>query len=93
VYDFNEIVKRRHKQLLCDLKKKRGNWKLKEEALDCTVWRTALEAAVDLSQNRLYGGDGSAQHNEKLSFFDIFRSTTFLPYCYVSLYTDNIINN
>jgi hypothetical protein len=31
---------RRHKQLLDDLKEKRGYWKLKEEALDCTVWRT-----------------------------------------------------
>jgi hypothetical protein len=31
---------RRRKQLLKDLKKRRGYWKLKEEALDCTVWRT-----------------------------------------------------
>jgi hypothetical protein len=31
---------RRHKQLLDDLKEKRRYWKLKEEALDCTVWRT-----------------------------------------------------
>jgi hypothetical protein len=31
---------RRHKQLLGDLKEKRRYWKLKEEALDCTVWRT-----------------------------------------------------
>jgi hypothetical protein len=30
----------RRKQLLDDLKKKRRYWKLKEEALDCTVWRT-----------------------------------------------------
>jgi hypothetical protein len=28
------------KQLLDDLKGKRGYWKLKEEALDRTVWRT-----------------------------------------------------
>jgi hypothetical protein len=31
---------RRRKQLLDDLKEKTGYWKLKEEALDRTVWRT-----------------------------------------------------
>jgi hypothetical protein len=31
---------RRRKQLLDDLKEKRRYWKLKEEALDCTQWRT-----------------------------------------------------
>jgi hypothetical protein len=31
---------RRRKQLLDDLKEKRGYWKLKEEALDRTVWQT-----------------------------------------------------
>jgi hypothetical protein len=31
---------RRHKQLLDDLKEKKRYWKLKEEALDCTLWRT-----------------------------------------------------
>jgi hypothetical protein len=31
---------RRRKQLLDDLKKKRRYWKLKEEALDCTLWKT-----------------------------------------------------
>jgi hypothetical protein len=31
---------RRHKQLLDDLKEKRRYWKLKEEALDRTQWRT-----------------------------------------------------
>ena len=30
----------RHKQLLNDVRAKRGYWKLKEEALDDTVWRT-----------------------------------------------------
>jgi hypothetical protein len=30
---------RRHKQLLDDLKAKRGHWKLKENALDGTLWR------------------------------------------------------
>jgi hypothetical protein len=31
---------RRHKQLLDDLKEKRRYWKLKEEALNRTLWRT-----------------------------------------------------
>jgi hypothetical protein len=31
---------RRHKQLLDDLKGKRRYWKLKEEALDSTIWRS-----------------------------------------------------
>ena len=31
---------RRYKQLLDDLKEKRRYWKLKEEALDHTLWRT-----------------------------------------------------
>jgi hypothetical protein len=33
---------RRHKQLLHDLKKKRGYWKLKERELDRTLWRTCF---------------------------------------------------
>jgi hypothetical protein len=32
--------RRRRKQLLDDLKEKRRYWKMKEEALDRTVWRT-----------------------------------------------------
>jgi hypothetical protein len=31
---------RRRKHLLDDLKERRGYWKLKEEALDCSFWRT-----------------------------------------------------
>jgi hypothetical protein len=31
---------RRRKQILYDLKAKRIYWKLEEEELDCTVWRT-----------------------------------------------------
>jgi hypothetical protein len=33
-------IGRRRKQLLYDLKEKRSYWKLKEEALDLTLWRT-----------------------------------------------------
>jgi hypothetical protein len=33
---------RRRKQLLDDGKETRRYWKLKEEALDCTVWRTGF---------------------------------------------------
>jgi hypothetical protein len=32
----------RGKQLLDDIKETRGFWKLKEEALDRTVWRTGF---------------------------------------------------
>jgi hypothetical protein len=31
---------RRYKQLLNDLKETRGYWRLKEEAVDRTIWRT-----------------------------------------------------
>jgi hypothetical protein len=53
--------RRRRKQLIEDLKEKRDYWKLKEEALDSTLWRTRFgrgcgpvvrqtaEEAVDLS--------------------------------------------
>jgi hypothetical protein len=40
---------KRRKQLLGGLKEKRRYWKLKEEALDRTTWRIALEEAADLS--------------------------------------------
>jgi len=33
---------RRRKQLLDNLKEKRGHWKLKEEALDRAVWGTGF---------------------------------------------------
>ena len=33
---------RRRKQLLDDLKEKRGYWKWKEEALDRTLWRSLV---------------------------------------------------
>jgi hypothetical protein len=32
-------------------KKQRGYWKLKEEAIDRTLWRTRLEEVVDLSSD------------------------------------------
>jgi hypothetical protein len=32
--------RRRPKQLQSDPKEIKGNWQLKEEALDCTGWRT-----------------------------------------------------
>jgi hypothetical protein len=41
--------KRRRTKLLDDLKERRGYSHLKEEALDRTVWRAALEEALDLS--------------------------------------------
>jgi hypothetical protein len=47
-----EVTRRqgkRCKQLLDDVKEKRGYCILKEEALDRRVWRTRVEEAVDLS--------------------------------------------
>ena len=38
--------RRRRKQLLDDLKGKRGYWKLKQEAVDRTVWRTGCGPVV-----------------------------------------------
>jgi hypothetical protein len=32
----------RRKQLLDDIKEKTGDWKLKEEAVDRTLWRTRV---------------------------------------------------
>ena len=40
---------RRSRKLLDDLKERRGYSHLKEEALDRTMWRAALEEALDLS--------------------------------------------
>jgi hypothetical protein len=40
---------RRHKQLLYDLKEKRGYWKLRQEALDRTEWRNSFVLVMDLS--------------------------------------------
>jgi len=34
---------RRHKQLWAVLKERRGYWKLKEEAVDHTVWRICFQ--------------------------------------------------
>ena len=40
---------RRRKQLLHALKKTRGCSKLKDKALDCILWKTALEEAMEMS--------------------------------------------
>ena len=40
--EAKETRGKRHKQLLDDLKEKVGCWKLKEEALDRTPWRTGF---------------------------------------------------
>jgi hypothetical protein len=42
---------RRHKQLLEDLKEKKGYWKLKETAVDPTVWRTLFWKTVDVLED------------------------------------------
>jgi hypothetical protein len=38
---------RKRKQLVDDLKEKRRYWKLKEEALDRTLWRTPFERGYE----------------------------------------------
>jgi len=40
--------RRRRKELLNDLKEGREYWKLKEEALDRTMWRTCFERGYEL---------------------------------------------
>jgi hypothetical protein len=42
-----ERLGRRHTQPLDDFKEKTGYWKLKEEALDCTLWRTCFERGYE----------------------------------------------
>jgi hypothetical protein len=44
-----EVTGRIRKQLLDDRKKTRRYWKLNEEALYRTLWRTHLQEAMDLS--------------------------------------------
>jgi hypothetical protein len=40
---------RRRKKLVDDLKEKQCDWKLKEEAIDRTLWRTSFGNIMDLS--------------------------------------------
>jgi hypothetical protein len=56
---------RRGKQLLDYLKAKRGYWKLKEEALDRTVWRTRFGRGH---------GPGLRQTTERTKYITAFRS-------------------
>jgi hypothetical protein len=42
IEERTEITEKTRKKLLDDLKDKRRYWSLEEEALDHTVWRTAL---------------------------------------------------
>jgi hypothetical protein len=44
------IQGRKRKQLLDDIKKKRRYCKFKGEALDLSLWRLALEEAMELSK-------------------------------------------
>jgi hypothetical protein len=46
--EVNGRRKWRHKQLQDDLKVKTGYWKLKEEALDRTLWRNAFREDMEL---------------------------------------------
>jgi hypothetical protein len=53
---------RRRKQLLDDLKETREYWKLKEEALDSTVWTTGFERGYEpvVRQTAEWMNDGSS---------------------------------
>ena len=42
------MMGRKRKQLLHDLKERKRYWRLKEEPLNGTVWRSALVEATDL---------------------------------------------
>ena len=54
--------RRRHKQLLEDLKVNLRYWNRKAEALDRSRWRTGFGKAVDLAEDSLViGGDGDAR--------------------------------
>jgi hypothetical protein len=60
--------RRRHKQLLDDLKQKRGYWKLKEEAFERTLWRTRF--------GRVYGP--LVRHSTKWCEEDIITNVEYL---------------
>ena len=44
--------RRRRKQVLDDLKEKRGYWKLKQEALGRNLWEEAMDLSYDRLQNK-----------------------------------------
>ena len=44
--------RRRRKELLNDLKEEGGYWKLKDAALDGTVWRTCFGRGYELVRQR-----------------------------------------
>ena len=46
--DVTGRLGRRSMQILGDVKEKRENWKLKEEALDRTVWRTGCGSVYEI---------------------------------------------
>jgi hypothetical protein len=76
--EMTERRGRRRKQLLDDLKEKRRYCKLKEEALDCTVWRTCFGRGYGPVVRQTAGGGGDDLHahlNFALSSF-IFRTTS-----------------
>jgi len=45
--------RRRHKELLNDLKEGRGHWKVKEATLDHTVWRICFGRVYELVRQRI----------------------------------------
>ena len=71
----------RHKQLLDDLKGKRDYWKLKEEGLDSTLWRTCFGRdcgpVVGHELMNIFG-TFVIQHHPKILSSLGFRSSEFL---------------
>jgi len=54
--EVTERLGRRRMQILSDVKEKRGYWKLKEEALDRTVWRTGFGRGYEIGVRQSGGG-------------------------------------
>ena len=59
--------RRRRKQILSNFKDTRGYWKLKEETLDCTLWRICFWSCYGSVVGRQsYENDFSEDHSKKV---------------------------
>jgi hypothetical protein len=54
--EVRERLGRRRMQILDNVKEKRGYWKLKEEALDRTVWRIGFGRVYEIGVRQRGGG-------------------------------------
>ena len=53
--EVTKIRRKRSKQLLADVKEKRGYWKLKVETLDSTLWRNGFGEGCGLAVRQAVG--------------------------------------